>query len=180
MNKTRNGFFLEPRWLVNALLDLEPFEGDVHDPFCGTGNVVGACLQHGLHATGSDLRDRGFGEQRDAFSINDRMDNLLGNPPFDLIEQIVPHFLPLVRRKLVLMARINILEGQARRLLFDRSPRARVWVSSRRASCPPGHLQHPRDEFGAAVPLKASGGTTTYCWLCWDKSYAGPPVLGWL
>jgi hypothetical protein len=152
----------------------------VHDAFCGGGNIVGACLSRGIPATGSDLRDRGYGEQRDAFNITEPFDNLISNPPFSLIEDIIPHFLPLVRHKMILMARINILEGIERRRLFDEMPPVRVWVSSQRISCPPGHLQHPRDEFGCVVPLPASGGTTTYCWLVWDKAYIGPTILGWL
>jgi hypothetical protein len=175
-----NGFYIEPRWLVGALLNVEAFEGGIHDPFCGGGNIVGACLQRGLSATGSDLCDRGFGEQRGAFSIVAPFDNLISNPPFTEIERAVWHFLPLLRRKLVLLARINILEGQERRRLFDHSPPTRVWVSSRRASCPPGHGQHPRDAFGAVIPRPASGGSTTYIWMVWDTTYHGPTVLGWL
>jgi hypothetical protein len=178
--QARDGFYIEPRWIVDALLDVEPFEGNVHDPFCGTGNIVGACLQRGIVATGSDLHDRGYGEQRDAFSIAKPFDNLVGNPPFKLIEQVIPHFLPLVRRKLVLFARLNILEGQERGVLLRESPPARVWVSSRRVSAPPGHLAHPRDRFGAVVPLPASGGSTAYCFVVWDRDYAGPTLLGWV
>jgi hypothetical protein len=175
-----NDNYLEPRGSAEEALDAEPIMGNVLDPFCGGGNIVGACLSRGIVATGSDLRDRGYGEQRDAFSITESFDNLITNPPFSLIEDIIPHFLPLVRRKMVLMARINILEGIERRRLFDALPPARVWVSSRRVSCPPGHLQHPRDEYGCVIPLPASGGTTTYCWLVWDKSYEGPTIVGWL
>jgi hypothetical protein len=175
-----DGFYIEPRWLIDALFDGETFTGNIHDPFCGGGNIVGASLQRGLRATGSDLRDRGFGEQRDAFSISAPFDNLISNPPFREIERLVVHFLPLVRCKLVMLARINILEGQERRRLFANSPPARVWVSSRRASCPPGHLQQPRDSFGAVIPLPASGGSTTYCRVTWDKNYDDQTVLGWV
>jgi hypothetical protein len=133
-----------------------------------------------LAATGGDLFDHGFGMQRDAFSITTPIENLISNPPFARIENIILHFLPLVRQKLILLARLNILEGQDRRRLFGASPPARVWVSSRRASMPPGNLAHPRDQFGAMVPLPASGGSTAYCWVVWDKAYTGPPILGWL
>jgi hypothetical protein len=40
----KGGFYIEPRWLVNALLDVEAFEGGIHDPFCDSGNVVGAWI----------------------------------------------------------------------------------------------------------------------------------------
>lgn len=173
-------YYVEPRWLAEGLLDVEQFDGAVRDPFCGGGNIVGACLARGIPAIGSDKFDRGFGEQRDAFSIVEPVDNLFSNPPYSLIERIVRHFRPRVQRKLVLLTRLNILEGQERRELFREHPPARVWVSSRRASIPPGHLQHPRDQFGAVIPLPASGGSTAYCWIVWDHAYSGPTTLGWL
>jgi len=173
-------FYIEPRWLISGLLGVETFTGNVRDPFCGGGSIVSVCLQHGIPATGSDLYDRGFGERRDAFDICESFDNLLSNPPFICIEQIIHHFLPLVRRKLVVLARINILEGQNRRALFRASPPARIWVSSRRASIPPGDLTLPRDQHGALIPPPASGGTTTFCWLVWDRNYTGPTVLDWI
>jgi hypothetical protein len=178
--RAHDEFYLEPRWLINALLDVETFDGSVLDPFCGGGNIVGACLQRGITATGSDLWDRGFGERRDAFDIAEPIDNVLSNPPFRGIEQVIEHFLPLVRHKLVLLARLNILEGLERYALYRESPPARVWVSSRRASIPPGNLAHPRDEFGAMNPLPASGGSTAYGFVVWDRDYTGPTVLGWI
>jgi hypothetical protein len=179
-DRANGDFYIEPRWLVEALLRVERFEGPIHDPFCGGGNIVGACLERGLTATGSDLHDRGFGMQRDAFNIKEPLTNLIGNPPFARIEEVIRHFLPLVQHKLVLLARLNVLEGQDRRDLFRASPPARVWVSSRRASIPPGDLAHPRDRFGAMVPLPASGGSTAYAWVVWDRHYVGPTVLDWV
>lgn len=173
-------WYVEPRWLVEALLKVELFHGPVVDPFAGGGGIVGCCLQHGIPATGSDIADRGFGERRDAFTISEPIANMISNPPFAPIESVIRHFVPLVQRKLVLLARLNVLEGQARLALFRESPPARIWVSSRRASIGPGHLAHPRDEFGAMVPLPATGGSTAFCWICWDQDYAGPTILGWL
>jgi hypothetical protein len=173
-------FYIEPRWLVEALLTVEKFTGSVLDPFCGGGSIVGVCLQHGIRATGSDLHARGFGAQRDAFSIHEPIDNALSNPPFIRIEDAVRHFLPLVRHKLVLLARLNILEGQERLALFRQSPPARVWVSARRASIRPGDLAHPRDQYGALNPSPTSGGSTAYCFLVWDRAHAGPTTLGWI
>lgn len=76
----------------------------------------------------------------------------------------------------------DLATGASRRSneLFREHPPARVWVSGRRASIPPGHLQHPRDQFGAVIPLPASGGSTAYCWIVWARDYAGATALGWL
>ena len=58
-------FYVEPRWVVELLLDVETFEGAVYDPACGSGTIPSVCLQRGIPATGSDIVHRGFGEARD-------------------------------------------------------------------------------------------------------------------
>jgi hypothetical protein len=193
-DRVGDDFYCEPRWLVEALVDKESLEGSVLDPFCGCGSLVGVLLARGMTARGSDKYDFGFRQtapdqpftfaqppnRRDAFTIAEHVDNVVSNPPFVRFEDAVRHFYPLVRRKLILLGRLNILEGQQRQTLFQQHPPARVWVSIRRASMPPGSAAVPRDEFGAGIPAPASGGSTAYAWLCWDKAYDGPPVLGWL
>jgi hypothetical protein len=174
-------YYVEPRWLVEALLDVEPIVGNVLDPFAGGGSIVGVCLSRGLRAEGSDLYNRGFGRHPvDAFSITDMQDNIVTNPPFIESERAVEHYLPLVRGCLCLLGRLNFLEAQCRHRLFDESPPSRVWVTSRRASIPPGNLAHPRDQFGAINPLPGKGGSTAFAWFVWDKAYTGKTILDWL
>lgn len=74
-------FYVEPRWVVRLLLDVESFEGAVVDPCCGTGTIPSVCLERGIPATGSDIVNRGFGEVRDLFSITERVDNIISNGP---------------------------------------------------------------------------------------------------
>jgi hypothetical protein len=60
-------FYVEPRWVVHRLLDVETFEGSICDPCCGTGTIPSVCMERGLVATDSDIVDRGFGKVRDLF-----------------------------------------------------------------------------------------------------------------
>jgi hypothetical protein len=173
-------FYVEPRWLVEALLDVEPIVGSAIDPFAGGGSIVGVCLSRGIKATGSDKFNRGFGQIRDAFSLDEPTDNVLSNPPFNQFEDAVEHLMPLVRRKLILLARLNALEGQERRELYRKYPLARIWVSSKRASIGPGNLGHPRDEHGALIPPPATGGSTAYAWFVFDREHTGRTSLDWL
>ena len=89
-----------------------------------------------------------------------------------LTASLVPfllHALKLTTGKVALLARLALLEGQKRRALFQSTPLARVWVSSRRVSMPPG---------GTDIPAK--GGAIAYAWFVWERGYSGAPSLGWL
>src|SRR6516162_2729991 len=79
-------FYVEPRWVVHRLLDVETFEGSIHDPCCGTGTIPSVCMERGLVATGSDIVDRGFGEVQDLFSRTDPLDNMISNVPYGIAE----------------------------------------------------------------------------------------------
>jgi hypothetical protein len=43
-------FYVEPRWVVHLLLNVETFIGTVHDPCCGTGTIPSVCMERGLIA----------------------------------------------------------------------------------------------------------------------------------
>jgi hypothetical protein len=55
-------FYIEPSWCPEQLFATVRFRGPIHDPACGRGNIVRAAWRAGYGATGSDLKDRGFGE----------------------------------------------------------------------------------------------------------------------
>jgi ParB-like chromosome segregation protein Spo0J len=52
------GFYVEPRWFVDQILEVESFDGRVHDPCCGIGTIPSRCLARGIRATGSDIISR--------------------------------------------------------------------------------------------------------------------------
>lgn len=164
-----NDWYREPSWLVDALLDVEAFEGPILDPACGGGTIPARCLARGLPVIGTDIVDRGFGERQNFFVRTAPVDNIICNPPFNLAQRFVEHALTLVRRKVAVVQRLAFLEGQKRRTMFVRTPLARIWVSSRRASMPPGQLAQ-----------EGRGGAIAYAWFVWDHAHVGAPAIGWL
>ena len=54
-------WYVEPAWIVHALLDVEDFPGLSWDPACGGGNIPKILRQRGMLAEGTDMVDRGFG-----------------------------------------------------------------------------------------------------------------------
>ena len=60
--------------------------------------------------------------------------------------------------------------AQSRRMFFENSPLARVWVFSKRI---PRMHRHNYDG-----PVSSS--SIAFAWFVWDHQHCGPPTLGWL
>jgi hypothetical protein len=138
-------FYVEPRWVVHRLLDVETFEGFIHDPCCGTGTIPSVCMERGLVATGSDIADRGFGEVRDLFSLTELVDNMISNVPYGIAEECARHMIKLVRRKLALILPMTFWESRRRDQFFQKYPPIRWFPCSDRPSMPPGRMDGERD-----------------------------------
>lgn len=169
-DRVANDWYVEPRWLVDALLDVERFDGVCWDPACGGGNIPKALAARGIAYHASDIADRGYGTTGvDFLSGAGRADHIISNPPYGIIEAWIEHALTCTTGKVAILARLALLEGQKRKAFFARTPLARVWVSSRRASMPPG---------GSDLP--ASGGAIAYAWFVWEHGHTGQATLGWV
>lgn len=170
--RDQSDWYVEPRWLVDAMLDVEPISGLTWEPSCGGGNIVDAIRARGLECMASDIVQRGaaddvfnFFEAPQAYSA----DNIVSNPPFNALQLYVDHALTRARCKVVVLGRLAFLEGQRRKDWFKAAPLARVWVSSRRASMPPGGKDTP-----------ATGGSIAYAWFVFEHSHTDAPVIGWI
>ncbi len=166
-----HGWYVEPAWCVDALLDVEQLEGTSLDPSCGSGNIPMRLRARGLVCAGSDIADRGFGTTGvDFFESPDTADNIISNPPYHrLDEHYVRLALKKTTRKVCVLARLAFLESMKRKPMFNETPLARVWVSSKRISMPPG---------GTNIPAK--GGSISYAWFVWEHGHIGPATLGWI
>ena len=175
-------WYREPAWLVDALLDVEHFTGGVLDPACGGGTIPARCLARGMLAIGTDIVDRGFGERQNFFERKSPVDNIICNPPFNRAQKFVEHALSLTRRKVAIVQRLAFLEGQERRHMWEATPLARIWVSSKRACMPPGvgFASGERDRWGALKVQEGRGGAIAYAWFVWDHSHVGPATVGWV
>jgi hypothetical protein len=172
-----NDWYVEPRWCIDQLLDHENFEGEILDPCCGGGTIPSVCLERGLQARGSDLIDRGFGEVQDLFSITEPVDNVISNIPYNKAEAFTRHILGLIRRKAALILPMPFWESRIRQSFFQKHPPVRWYPCSDRPSMPPGQWTEERDQFGALIQPKASGGTAPYGWWIFERGYQGPTAV---
>jgi hypothetical protein len=166
-----NDFYVEPRWLVRLLLDVESFEGEVLDPCCGVGTIPAVCLDRGIPARGSDLVDRGFGETCDLFSITTPVDNIISNVPFRIAELCARHMLTLARRKVALILPMTFWESRERHSFFEEYPPARYRPCGDRPSMPPGRMDGDRDRWGAIMQPESRGGTMPYGWFIFEHGF---------
>jgi hypothetical protein len=166
-------FYVEPRWVVHQLLDVEAFEGAVHDPCCGGGTIPSVCRERGIVATGSDIVDRGFGDVHDLFDLTEPVDNIVSNVPFGIAERCARHMLTLARRKIALILRMTFWESEGRDRFFRDHPPIRWWACASRPSMPPGQMTGERDCHGALIQPPSSGGTSPYGWFIWEPGFKG-------
>jgi len=162
--------YVEPFWVSERLFQEEAFKGAIYDPACGFGRIVTSALQAGYPAYGSDKVDRGWDSTCQDFLKHTGMhDNIVSNPPFDIMQEFAEHALKLARRKVALImptARLN-----AAHWLMGANLET-VWLMTPRPSMPPGHVIQAGGKVG--------GGKSDYCWLVFNKDYDDLPTVCWL
>jgi hypothetical protein len=170
-------FYVEPRWVVDLLLDVEPFWGSVLDPCCGSGTFPSVCLERGIPARGSDLVYRRFEEVRDLFSITEPVDNIISNVPYKIAERCARHVLKLARHKVALILPMTFWESRERHPFFEEFPPARYRPCSDRPSMPPGSIEGEHDRWGAVVQPESRGGTMPYGWFIFERGFTGDTTV---
>lgn len=162
-------FYPTPSWATHALIDNEPFHGDIWECACGDGAMSAVLEETGNHVESSDLYDRGFGDiGHDFLTTTQRRKNIITNPPFHSAEGFVASALKQAESKFALLLRLAFLEGGNRaRTIFTVHPPSRVWVFSERITFYPKGAK------------RAGSGTTAYAWFVWNKDHAGSTELAW-
>ncbi len=173
-NRSRDDFYPTPPEMTRALLAVEQFDGPIWEPACGDGAMSRELEAAGYAVTSTDLIDRGYGTGgRDFLMEREGAENIVTNPPFKLVEEFIRHSVQRANRKVAILGRLGLLEGQERRKLWDAYPMARVWVFSRRIAC-----VKPGDP--AYGSKGGKGGMIAYAWYVWDRGHNGKPELGWI
>ncbi|MEM1052850.1 MAG: hypothetical protein AAGI28_12225 [Pseudomonadota bacterium] len=163
-------FYPTPEWATFALIENEPFEGEIWEPACGDGSMSRVLEQGGYRVKSSDLYDRGFGDVGiDFLGTKEKSDNVITNPPFNAAEGFVSTCLTVTRRKFALLLRLAFVEGANRqRTIFSQAPPTTVWAFSERITFYPANAE------------KRGSGTTAYAWFVWDMQNLGSTELRWI
>ena len=98
-----NDFVRTPKEITEALLNYEKFDGKILEPCCGDGALSEVLKQHNYQIISSDKYNYGYGEMKDLFSIWEKYDNIITNPPFTKQQAVKKHLLSITRKKLALL-----------------------------------------------------------------------------
>lgn len=140
---------------------------------CGEGHLAEVLKKKGLLGKASDLIDRGYGiTESNFYYYSDIWDgDILTNPPYKDAMKFCQHALDCVDdgSKVVMLMRIQFLEGQRRKPFLLTNPPKYVYVSSSRL----------RLAKNADFEKYASPSANCYAWYVWEKGYQGDTVIRW-
>lgn len=141
----------------------------------GGGHLSYVLQEYGYDVKSSDIVDRGFKctEIIDFLSI-DQKDNsrdIITNPPYKFAKEFVKQALDISidGTKVAMFLKLQFLEGQARRKLFEEYPPKVIYVFSKRVLCAMN---------GKFETISSSA--VAYAWFIWKKGCVDEPRIRWI
>jgi len=98
---------------------------------------------------------------------------VITNPPFSFAQAFIEKALCVASHKVIMFCKIQLLEGTARKEMFENTPLKRVYVFSKRVN--PLRNGEEKDEKG-----KPWASTMCFAWFVWEKGFSGEPVIKWI
>jgi len=169
INRPEYDYYATEPKAVKLLLELESFS-NVLEPACGEGHISKVLESYGIKVTSYDLIDRGYGRRKHFYKIKYWDGDIITNPPYKWATEFVYHALHIIPRgrKIAFFLKLQFLESQKRKKLFEKYPPKTVYVSSSRLHCA------LNGEFD-----KMHANAIAYCWFVWEKGFKGDTVLKW-
>lgn len=177
-DRVKDDYYATPPEATKAILNMEKLTGSILEPACGEGHiskVLEGCYPN-AEIISTDLIDRGYGQGGVDFltyNYNREFDNIITNPPFKYAKEFIERGLELANNKVIMFAKIQLLESEKRQGLFEKHPPKYIYVFSKRIN--PWRNGSPTDEKG-----KPWSSTMCFAWFVWEKGYVGEPIVRWL
>ena len=174
-----NDFYATSPVAAEWLLKLEDLAPSIWECACGAGHISKVLEAAGKSVLSSDLVDHGYGIPfMDFLKIKKIVDNqvvewngdIVTNPPYKYAKEFVEKAIDLIydKGKVCMFLKIQFLESQGRKELFDKHPPRTVYVSRNRIPCA------KNGDFDAL-----DGSAVCYCWYVWEKNFHGDTVIKW-
>ena len=166
-----NDYYATEPKAVELLLQKEKFSSIILEPSCGEGHISRVLLDNGYAVKSSDLIDRGFGEVKDFFEVDEFCGDIITNPPYKVALDFVKHSLDIIPEgnKVAMFLKLQFLEGKARKEFYKENPPKKIYVASGRLKCAKN---------GKFEEFKSSA--VAYAWFVWEKGYQGSPEIDWI
>lgn len=166
-----NDYYATEPKAVELLLEKEKFSSIILEPSCGEGHISQVLLNNGYAVKSSDLINRGFGEVKDFFEVDEFCGDIITNPPYKVALDFVKHSLDIIPEgnKVAMFLKLQFLEGKARKEFYKENPPKKIYVASGRLNCAKN---------GKFEEFKSSA--VAYAWFVWEKGYQGSPEIDWI
>lgn len=170
--RQKNDYYATEPKAIDLLLELESFNKNIWECACGEGHLSKRLIANGHDVLSTDLMDRGYGiggvdflKQKQLFE-----GDIITNPPYKYAKEFVEKSLALIPigNRVAMFLKVQFLEGQARRKLFEQHPPKVIYISSARLKCAKNGEFHN---------VKSSA--VAYAWFIWEKGYKGHPIIKW-
>lgn len=169
-----NDYYATEPKAVRLLLEVERFAPVIWECACGEGHLSEEIKKAGYEVYSSDLVGRGYGDVLDFLCATPAEENfdIITNPPFSKAVQFIMHAIDVLKdgHKAAMFLKIQFLESEQRRKLFDKYPPKRIYVASRRLRCAMNG-DFERYKVPSAI---------CYAWFVWEKGYNGDTVIKWI
>lgn len=168
-------YYATPPRAIDAVISYLKKDIPIWEVACGEGHLSKALKEKGFTVRESDIIIRSYPcEQLDFLWMNDWDwdGDILTNPPFVNAKEFAEKGMETLKdgRHLFLFLRVQFLESQKRRLLFEKyPPKYMLAYSKRTPQCARnGDFSQP------------TGNAAMYCWFVWQKGFSGDPIIRWI
>lgn len=168
-----NNFYATHPSVAQDILDVEDFNLQVLEPFCGSGSMAEVIKQNGYSVEAYDIIDRGYGKQGDFFKTDFPVGvyDIISNPPYDnKLPELIVRCLSIAYHKVALLLPLNYLAGKQR-------------AENQYSSYPPKvvYIYQDRILIGKnGVFEDVLGNRINYAWYVWEKDFSGEPTIRWI
>lgn len=173
-------YYATPKEATESLLHLFDLSDcdTFYEPACGEGHISEVLKEYysKKHIHSTDLVNRGYGVGKVDFlklGNETKWDCIITNPPFKLSQEFIEKGLQLSNKYVIMFAKIQLLESEVRRKLFDKFPPKYIYVFTDRVN--PLRNGSPIDENG-----KKWSSTMCFAWFVWEIGFTGEPIIRWL
>lgn len=181
--ETNDFYATDPKTLEILLDKLKEDRIELHhniwEPACGQGHLSEVLKEYGYEVLSTDLIDRGYGTVNadtdflhGKYYINSKFNgDILTNPPYKYAKEFVETGLEKVECGcyVIMLLKIQFLEGKERYKLFKKYPPKYVYVNSSRQTC-----------YINGDMTKKMSSASCYCWFIWEKGFEGEPIIRWI
>lgn len=140
---------------------------------CGQGHLSKILTDKNYTVVSSDLINRGYGVSGIDFLKADKEWNgdILTNPPYKYAKEFIEKAIELVTtgKYVIMLLKIQFLEGKDRYKLFLKTPPKYVYINSSRQTC-----------YINGDMSKKMSSPSCYCWFIWKKGWYGEPIIRWI